>query len=320
MTLIAYIDGTIGPKNMEIIDLANRIVAEYQRNNIELTLRALYYRFVARHPLVLDPSGEKPNTQANYKRLGEIINRGRYLGLVSWEAITDITRELATLNHWTSPASILAAVRAQYREDLWRDMPVVYEQWIEKDAGVGTIKGVCEANDVPYFSARGNCSSSEMWVAGQRILDRLNRGVRTVVGYGGDHDPKGVDMTRDIQERLSRFVGEEVEVRRLFLNMDQVELYNPPPNPLKEGDSTKNKYRDLYGDEAWELDALDPLVIRDLIQEAIDDVRGMDPDTWDRNVARMAKQKAKLAEMIDAFEDPDDALDPDEDDDAGADE
>lgn len=311
--LIRYQEITLGAAHQEIVDLANDIVEEYARADIELTLRALYYRFVSRFPLALDPTGEHPNTQANYKRLGSILNRARLGGFMSWEAMKDITRNLETLNHWTSPAQILRAVRDQYREDQWAGQPTRVEMWIEKDAGVGTIKGVCERNDIPYFSCRGNCSQSEMWEAGQRLQRRQDQeGVDTIILYGGDHDPKGVDMTRDVRDRLSMFVGDDVEVRRIFLNIDQVRLYDPPPNPLKEGDSTAGKYREEFGDEAWELDALDPKVIADLIQAEIDTI--VDPEPWQAAKDKMAAQKAKLGRMIDSFDDgDDDAEEEDED-------
>ena len=79
----------------------------------------------------------------------------------------------------------------------------------------------------------------------------------------GDHDPSGIDMTRDIQERLQMF-GADVYVKRVALTMNQIGTYNPPPNPAKITDSRASKYIDEYGNESWELDALEPQVITDL--------------------------------------------------------
>ena len=63
-------------------------------------------------------------------------------------------------------------------------------------------------------------------------------------------------MTRDIQERLQLFTGQDIEVRRLALNIDQIKRYNPPPNPAKLTDSRATAYVREYGNDSWELDAL----------------------------------------------------------------
>lgn len=85
----------------------------------------------------------------------------------------------------------------------------------------------------------------------------------------GDHDPSGKDMSRDIVDRLRVFETYDVEFHRLALNMDQIEEYTPPPNPTKLTDSRASGYIDKYGHECWELDALEPTVIRDLIDENV---------------------------------------------------
>ena len=111
----------------------------------------------------------------------------------------------------------------------------------------------------------------------------------------GDHDPSGKDMTRDITDRLSEFSGGEIEVKRLALNMPQVEQYNPPPNPAKITDSRAEKYIEEFGQESWELDALEPAVIAELIRNAVYEVR--DVDQWDEAVKKEEKQKEQLGKV-----------------------
>ena len=59
-------------------------------------------------------------------------------------------------------------------------------------------------------------------------------------------------------------------MRSIALNIDQVRAYNPPPNFAKEDDSRYAAYVAQYGEECWELDALSPAVIADLIREQIE--------------------------------------------------
>jgi hypothetical protein len=155
--------------------------------------------------------------------------------------------------------------------------------WIEKEALVGVIEPVCERRRLPYFAARGNGSDSELYRAGKRFASQLRAGQAPLVLYLGDHDPTGIDATRDVRERLKMFARTEIEVRRVALNIDQVEAYRPPPNTAKETDSRYGAYAREYGEECWELDALDPETIDELIEAEIDGV--VDLAAWNSALA-----------------------------------
>jgi hypothetical protein len=122
---------------------------------------------------------------------------------------------------------------------------------------------------VPYFASIGNNSQSAQYEAGKRLAGHLEGGLIPVVLHLADHDPNGIDMTRDNRERLAMFAGGEVEVRRIALNLDQVRLYQPPPNFAKEADTRFAAYAAEFGQECWELDALTPTVIADLIRQEL---------------------------------------------------
>lgn len=257
-----FIEKQFQASSRKIIEQANAIITEYAAKGYLLTLRQLYYQFVARHLL--------PNKQREYKRLGSVINDGRLAGLIDWRAIEDRTRNLRGNQHWRGSQDFIDNVAASFRNDIWATQPVRVEVWIEKDALSGIFAPVCVELDVDYFACRGYTSQSEQWRAGRRF--RMYRGLkqRVVVLHFGDHDPSGIDMTRDNDDRLQMLSGgAEVEIRRLALNMDQIERYQPPPNPAKMTDSRFGDYSLNYGSESWELDALDPTVIGELIRTAV---------------------------------------------------
>jgi hypothetical protein len=192
----------------------------------------------------------------------------------------------------TRPTSIGSAATS-YREDLWAGQHYRPEVWIEKDALLGVIEGVCNELRVPYFACRGNNSQSEQYKAGKRYAEHLAAGLQPIVLHLGDHDPNGLDMTRDNDERLAMFARSRVEVRRLALNIDQVQQNGPPPNPAKETDSRFAGYVAEYGHDCWELDALDPAVIADLVR---DNVQAMiEPKAWDAALAREELNRSILA-------------------------
>lgn len=279
MPLICYTDKKFQDATLVTIEVANQIIAEYQDQGFDLTLRQLYYQFVAR--------GLLANTQQSYSKLGSILNDARLAGMVDWDCIEDRTRFVRQLSHWENPAEIVKACGEQFRVDRWADQEHRPEVWIEKDALVGVIEGVCQQNDIPFFSCRGYVSQSEMWGASQRLLKHLQEGQTPYIIHLGDHDPSGVDMTRDILGRLTLFLEHEgfyasdgaYQVDRIALTMAQVRKYNPPPNPAKFTDSRARGYVAEYGRESWELDALDPKTLAGLIQKTISGLR--DDDLWE---------------------------------------
>lgn len=292
MPKICYVPRKFARSSQTVIDQANEIITNYAAQGFDLTLRQLYYQFVSRALI--------PNADCEYKRLGSIVNDARLAGLIDWDALVDRTRNLQRLGHWDTPADVVGAALSGYHVDYWAGQTYRPEVWIEKDALIGVIEGVCNELDVPFFSCRGYTSQSEMWAAGQRLRRYRRAGQSPMILHLGDHDPSGKDMTRDILDRLEMFTG-NVPVERLALNMDQVEQYNPPPNPAKLSDSRAPDYVAEFGDSSWELDALEPQVLSDLIRDAIYGVR--DVDTYQTVIEREGRDKAVLQRVVTRWDD-----------------
>jgi hypothetical protein len=273
---VCYIERRFHSGSRKLIQQANDIIHEYTRAGYVLTLRQLYYQFVAR--------GFIPNKQSEYNRLGSLINDARLAGQIDWHAVEDRTRNLERLSTWDNPEDMISAAFNSYRENKWETQPVYVEVWVEKEALAGVVEHAAEPLEVPYFSCRGYVSQSEMFSAAQRFIS-----VRKpcVVIHLGDHDPSGIDMTRDIIDRMNVFEAYDVTVERIALNYDQIERYNPPPNPAKETDSRFETYMDKFGEFSWELDALEPQILNTLIQDTI--LKYRDDGLW---------QEAETAEAI----------------------
>ena len=218
-------------ETLELIGQANEILSEYADQGFTLTLRQLYYQFVARQLIA--------NEAKEYGRLGRAVVDARRAGLVDWAQIEDRTRDLVAWRHWEDPAQVISEAASTYNEDLWRDQDRRLEVWVEKSALVGVIEPVCKRWRVPYFAARGYPSHSE---------------------------------TRSLREELSLYARHSVEVQRLALNFDQVGELNLPPNPAKESDKRYQEYISITGQtDSWELDALSPAYIDELVDSAVAD-------------------------------------------------
>lgn len=284
MPKICYVKRKFSGTSRGMIKKANEIIAEYEAQGFALTLRQLYYQFVARDLV--------PNNVKSYKNLGSVVNDGRLAGLIDWNHIQDRTRHLSEHSHWSDPGDIIQSAASSYRIDMWARQDHRPEVWIEKDALVGVIEDVCGELDIPFFSCRGYTSQSEMWVGAQRIEFWIqNKNQVPVIFHFGDHDPSGKDMTRDIVDRLEMFMG-GVKLERLALNMNQIERYKPPPNPAKTTDSRAKAYIAEFGNDSWELDALDPKVITGLIRKSVNAL--VDKKKWDEDVKRMETERGLL--------------------------
>ncbi|GAA3751559.1 hypothetical protein [Micromonospora maritima] len=299
MAKIKYENWRPGPEVMSEIRRAEQICRAYAAQGYDLTLRQLYYQFVARDWI--------PNTMQSYKRLGDIVNKARLAGLLDWNYIVDRTRNLRSNSHWRDPDSIINAAARSFQVDKWADQERRVEVWVEKEALAGIVERVASEHDVAWFSCRGYVSQSELWGAAQRHYRYIKGGQGVTVLHLGDHDPSGIDMTRDIRDRLEKFldydwlnahvdefegdrvlirdirdamrrhVGDHpIEVRRIALNYNQVEEYDPPPNPAKLTDSRANGYVAEHGYDSWELDALDPNTLAGLITEHVEGLRDDD--------------------------------------------
>lgn len=305
MPFIEYVPIRSQAATLLILEKANKIIDDWRAKGFTLTLRQIYYRMIAldwipdswidevynkRHGL---PARTK-NTIRNYKRLGDILVAGRLGGKVDWDAMEDRTRNLRGLQHWGSPAEGLAWLSGQYRIEKWKDQPTRVEIWIEKDALLGIFEHICTQPDIdiPFFSCRGYNSESEMWNAAQRILFfQKEHNQKTVVLQFSDHDPSGLDMTRDIQDRLDLF-GCNVEIRRMALNISHVKQFGLPPNPAKETDIRFEGYAAKFGNESWELDALEPDFLLQEVRKEIEGIR--DAAQWAEAMARQGTEQHNI--------------------------
>lgn len=220
---IKYTSKKLGHASLDVIDAAVSICTVYAAQGYDLTLRQLYYQFVSRDLIA--------NKQSEYKRLGSIINDARLLGLLDWNFIVDRTRNVEIPSSWGSPADIVQSAANSFRLDRFTDQPYRVEVWVEKEALAGVVERAAGVHRVPSFSCRGYVSQSELWAAGQRLGGYTKEGQVPVVLHLGDHDPSGIDMTRDITDRLNTFLltdfvrEQELETRKRAEVMEVMEKH-----------------------------------------------------------------------------------------------
>lgn len=293
-TYICYEPKNFQAESLKLLRVIDHITNDYERQGYSLTVRQCYYQLVSRNII--------PNSERAYNNVQRLISEGRLAGLISWTAYEDRGRNLMGLQKQISPPAAIKRIRDNYRIDKWATQRFRPEVWVEKAALEGVVGEMCNKLQVDFFACRGFNSTSEQWNAGQRFARYVSKGQTPIVIHLGDHDPSGVDMTRDNRERLQMFAGVPVQVVRIALNMPQIELYSPPPNPLKVGedgkftDSRAKAYYEQYGESSWELDALEPSVIQDLIDDAVRGFR--EEDKWEQQLRIEAEHLQELDLVI----------------------
>ncbi|MCK4497298.1 MAG: hypothetical protein KAU24_03825 [Candidatus Aenigmarchaeota archaeon] len=245
-----------------LIGHANTILESYAAEGYRLTLRQLYYQLVARNII--------PNRVQEYAKLSNVMVAARMCGHTDWDFLEDRLRipyrEYAVHN----VQEALEDTISQYKRFRQEGQPYCIEVWTEKDAVSNILKRVTEWFHVNLMVNRGYSSCSAMYRAAERFK-QFEESVNVKILYVGDHDPSGLDMLRDIRERLYEFDTANFEVVHVALTYDQIQEFHPPPNPAKTTDPRSTGYIAEHGENSWELDALSPRDLERIVREAVEE-------------------------------------------------
>jgi len=278
-------------KYATIVEEAKKILRQY---NVTMTLRQLYYRLVAK--LIL------ANTMNNYKALSKWMVKARERGDINEAYIEDRVRQtFGGDSGYESPDGFIKSYEDWFRGcwdnfayNMWTTQPQALELWVEKDALSRLVSEEGDKFNVVTCPSRGYSSYSYV----RKGVRRINRhGKHVKVLYLGDFDPSGMDIERDLLDRLIRYGAEDMEVQRIALTLEQIREYDLPPMPAKTSDPRLAAFQaDTGGSDAVELDALEPPVLQQLINDAI--VAEIDQDAWDKRLTETEEEKQRLKEKL----------------------
>ncbi len=278
--------------SLDLLDQATIIISNFKAQGYRLSLRQLYYQMVKANLI--------ENTDKMYKRLGTLIKNARLAGIVDWYMIEDRGRRTNRNSHWEDAGDIMETVVDSFAIDKWADQPIYMEVMVEKDALSGVFWPVCERNDIKFTACKGYPSTTILHTMGARLWRQIYEEDKEVhILHFGDHDPSGIDMTDDLVSRLGMFARSDIQVKRLALNMPQVEKYQPPENPAKVKDTRYQAYMVQFGTASWELDALTPDVLGELVEDYI--LQHRDTDLWIAAEEEEEGYRQELQEIVDKY-------------------
>jgi hypothetical protein len=145
----------------------------------------------------------------------------------------------------------------------------------------GTVRGllgpVLEKYAVGFRVMHGFASATAVYDVAQD-----DDGRPLIVLYVGDYDPSGMFMSEhDLPDRLEKYDGEHVELLRIALTREQTTGLLSFPASDKKDDKRYRWFVANYGEQCWELDAMDPNDLRDCVEGAIKEL--IDPVAWERS-------------------------------------
>ena len=277
-----FITGKFSSGTSSILAKAMVIIDTYAEDGYVLTLRQLYYQLVTQNII--------PNHPKEYSKLSYLMVKARMSGLVDWDAIEDRTRR-PYLPYWAfNMVDALNDMRDQFRINRQENQDNTIEVWCEKDALSGVLSRLTNKYHIRLCVNRGYSSATAMYDAAKR-LNVANAHIL----YLGDHDPSGLDMIRDIEDRLEQF-GCTPIVHRLALTYDQIKEYDPPINPTKWKDRRSKKYVEKFGEKCWEVDALPPKVLNKILKDAIEQL--VDPAMYSEMLDLEDEQRERIGKEI----------------------
>lgn len=273
--------------NIERLEMINKIIEEYATEGYKLTLRQLYYQLVSRDII--------PNKVQEYAKLGNLLVKGRMGGVVDWEAIEDRIR-VPKLPYWVHDVEdAIKDTIGHYRLNRQEDQEVYIELWVEKDALSGVLSRMTEYYHINLMVNRGYSSCTAIHDAYKRLEYQERAGKDCYILYLGDHDPSGLDMIRDIRERLEEF-GVYPDILPIALTKAQIDQYNPPPNPAKITDPRAKWYIEEHGKTSWEVDALNPKILHTLVKENVEKL--IDLKLFHEKIDQEEKDKQELNKLV----------------------
>jgi hypothetical protein len=272
-----------------VINYVNGILSQY---TMKLTLRQVYYRLVAGYSY--------PNTKSAYNQLSKQLVKARKRGDIDETRIEDRSREFLGEDYgWDSPEDFVTYQFKTfldspnyYARKMWTSQPEYVIIWVEKDALSRVISTVADKFNVVTCPSRGYASYTYI----KEAIARLPEDKHITILHFADHDPSGIDMTRDLEERFHNYSDLDIEVERIALTHNQVQYYELPPNPTKRADPRAKSYIAEYGNECRELDAIEPVELQRMVSEAIES--HIDPDIWKQNWEQMQQEREELRTLF----------------------
>ena len=247
-----------------------------------LSLRQIHYNLLNDPPLRNTDRRRSHyrNDRESYQDLSDLLTRARLTGQVPIEAINDDTRPKSIWRSWPNASDYMeekvAGLISGYRRDYMRAQAVRVEIICEKQTVQGVLSPIAYNYGIPLIIGRGWGSLPMKRDIVKRFRD--SRKERLILLLVSDLDPDGDGLAVDYPIALRDdfgFTDEEFRAVRVALTPEQVQEFGLPVNGDAEAkaSSRKKAFIERHGmSDCYELEAVPPNTLRDLLRAAIESV------------------------------------------------
>ena len=262
----------------QMVNAAVQVISDLQEF-WPLSVRQIHYQFLNNPPLrnTKHPDSTYVNDRRSYQDLCDLLTRLRLDGTIPMNCIADETRPTTS---WYVHANAQDFARSElddflkgYRRNLQQTQPLHIEVVAEKLTLKSIIRPVCAKFNVPYTIGRGYGSLPSRWEIVQRFRRSGKEHLCLIVL--GDLDPEGINIGESLLQSIREDFGEYgTEAVRAGLNPEHIRRFHLSDNPAEAKESS-SRYADFvkhYGRRVYELEALEPKQLQEILTEAIDSV------------------------------------------------
>ncbi len=251
-----------------------------------MTVRQVYYQCTVK--------GIVPKTDAGYVKVQKQLTVMRRMGSIPYHWIADSSRYAIRPDVHANATDALQRMQQYYRRDLWQTQAFHVEVWVEKKALIGVLDPICNEFGVTLYPCGGYSSISFAYEAAQELKRHSDQTI--CVYHLGDFDYDGMHASSALEDELRTHLKVDFEFRRLALSWEQVQRYNLPTRAQKHGSPRRKWFVERYGDlPACELDALPPVLLREMVHNAI--TSHIDGYEW-ANMQSIEKEERRGLEVL----------------------
>jgi hypothetical protein len=233
--------------------------------------------------------------RSEMQRVYRLLKEARERGDIPWQWIVDETRAIERVATWDDPEDYARTVAQSYRRDFWNQQPHRVQVWSEKGTVRGVLQPVLDHYAVGFLPVHGFSSATTVHDIAEDVDGR-----DLIVLYVGDYDPSGLYMSEvDLPARFTKYDGDHIKLKRIALTAKQLRGLPSFPAADKRKDPRYKWFTTNYGRHCWELDAMDPNVLRKCVEREIKKL--IEPVAWQRCEIVNAAERASLRTVLDAW-------------------
>jgi hypothetical protein len=270
-------------KTREIVSESTRLCKEMNETyDQKVTVRQIYYHLFSKGIIKLN--------LRDYHKVCNILTVARLRGFVSFEWIEDRSRRMLGNMLYSNAEHFLDSVKNRFRKNTWGNQENFVIILIEKEALAQIVWDIAEAYNVFVFPTKGFSSWSMFTQEIKSVVECFGRSKKLIVLVLSDLDPSGGYIKEDYENKFRFMVKEmgfpEPRIVKIAITEEQIEEYDLPP--------MKKNYRNKGIMKIWELDALPPKAMREIVRKAIESNMDLEELRKDRESEKNEKEQLQI--------------------------